>query len=804
MEKHSGILLDVTYSFNEKKESFLTLYVKTKKGKELFFERRFFPYFYVIVDDAKKRVSEIEKHLFSKKFMVRKALVEKKSTAENVIKLVFNNTEELKESREEVKQFSFVLERREYDIPFTKRYLLDTGLSPLNGITIETKNGSDVEKATSFEIGENEISGLSMVSFDLETYSPGRFSNPLKDPIISVAVSEEKDTTFGWVKSGEKNEHIFFESEKEVVKEFVSQMEKKNPDIVVTYNGDNFDFPYLIQRCKKLEVDLKRAFFGETPKLKRMGLDNAFRINGVQHLDAYKVIRIMNRFGVVSLVKFDLESVVESIFGVYKIKVDHTQINHAFETGKGMKEVLDYNLEDASYTYKIAQRFILLYAELCRLSHGTLFEASRSGASSLVEDLLIRKAFELNELVPNKPEEGEVKSRTLQSFQGGYVKEPLPGLHENIAVLDFRSLHPSIMISHNVSPETLRCYHQECMGGKNVSPDKDWFCMKEKGFVPIVLEEILEKRVEAKKGMKKTNPKDPAYALFAAKQQALKILLNSHYGYLGYPRSRWYSRQCAKAITAWSRHYIREINMKAEEAGFTALYSDTDSAFLKIPKEKTKEDVLEFVKKMNANLPEAMELEFEGYYKRGIFVTKREGGAAKKRYALLDFEGNLKIVGFEYVRRDWAKIAKDTQREVLQAILEVGNPQKAIEIVKDKIKRLRDGKAEKKELIVLTQIKKPLKKYESIGPHVAAAQKAIARGKEIEVGTTISFIITKNGKSISDKAELEEFVKEGNYDADYYIEHQVIPAVIRIISELGVSKEDLIHGGKQKSLEFFS
>ena len=303
--------------------------------------------------------------------------------------------------------------------------------------------------------------------------------------------------------------------------------------------------------------------------------------------------------------------------------------------------------------------------------------------------------------------------------------------------------------------------------------------------------------------MKKLDQSTQEYRVVKARQHALKIILNSHYGYLGYARSRWYSRESARAITAWSRHYIQEINHKAEEAGYTALYSDTDSAFLKVPDKKTKEDVLEFVKKTNSELPNAMELDFEGYYRRGIFVTKKQGGAAKKRYALIDFEGNLKIVGFEYVRRDWSNIAKKTQREVLHALLSEGNAQKAIEIVREVVKKLKEGKVEKKELVILTQIKRPIEKYESIGPHVAAAIKARSRGKEIEVGSTISFIITKNGKSISDRAELEEYVKEGNYDADYYIEHQVVPAVIKIISEFGVEKDDLLQGGKQKSLSSF-
>jgi DNA polymerase I len=84
---------------------------------------------------------------------------------------------------------------------------------------------------------------------------------------------------------------------------------------------------------------------------------------------------------------------------------------------------------------------------------------------------------------------------------------------------------------------------------------------------------------------------------------------------------------------------------------------------------------------------------------------------------------------------------------------------------------------------------------------VAAAKKAVARGREIEVGSVVGFIITKgNGKSISERAELEEYVKEGNYDAEYYISHQVVPAIIRILAELGYSEEDLLEGGKQSKL----
>ena len=309
--------------------------------------------------------------------------------------------------------------------------------------------------------------------------------------------------------------------------------------------------------------------------------------------------------------------------------------------------------------------------------------------------------------------------------------------------------------------------------------------------------------MKIKNELKKTDKNSSQHATLYAQQYALKILLNSFYGYLGYARSRWYSFESAEAIASWARFYVKQIAEKAEQTGFETLYNDTDSHFLKIPANKTKKEVELFVQKMNTELPEAMELELEGFYKRGIFVTKREGGAAKKRYALIDEQGNLKIVGFEFVRRDWSKIAKHTQRMVIEAVLKEGNPDKAIEIVRKVIKELREHKVANKELVVLTQLTKSPHRYELDAPHVNAAKKAIKKGKHFESGSIVDFIITSNGKSISDKAELAEFVKEGDYDAEYYIENQVIPAVIRIIQEFGLNKEDLIFGGQQRKLSFF-
>ncbi|MDD5148827.1 MAG: DNA-directed DNA polymerase, partial [Candidatus ainarchaeum sp.] len=790
-------------------DSAIQVFLRTKKGILEFFDFSFRPYFLLVpkelagTEKAKKSLLTME---FGEEHEKIFALEEIEKSGKPVLKAVFRTTKALKGAREELKQDNF-FEMREFDIPFAKRYLLDRGLAPMSSIEISFVEGEGRKKVTGIKDAEPQGIELKIAAVDIETYSPDRFSNPEKDPILMISYAGKTErAVFSTKKKLEKNKNCrIFSTEAKMISGFVEFVKEKKLDIIVSYNGDNFDFPYFKERCRKLKIRFDIGFEGSSVIIKKKGVsDRSSRFKGMQHLDAFHMLRMLSRFGVVSIIKYDLESVVKRLYNYEKKKIHAQEINKIWETEKGLEGLADYNLEDSVFALRIAEDYLPLLAEFCGIVGQNIFDVGRASASQLVESLLIRKAFEMNELVPNRPSETSVAERVTRTFKGGYVKEPIAGLHENIAVLDFRSLHPSIIISHNISPDSLNCMHKECMAGKNLAPDRDWFCEKKQGFLPIVLKDILGKRIAIKKEIKKVQKGTEEFRKLNARQQALKILLNSHYGYLGFARARWYSMECARAVTAWSRHYVREVIHKTEEAGFTALYSDTDSCFLEIPKGKTREDVKKFVEKINSELPEAMDLEIDGFYKRGIFVTRREGKqAAKKRYALIDFEDKLKIVGFEYVRRDWAKVAKETQKQVLETVLKEGNPKKAVEIIRRKIIELKSGQTPKSDLVVLTQIKRPLDRYVSVGPHVAAAKKAVLKGKEIEVGSVIGFIITKCGESISDKAQLEEFVKEGNYDADYYITHQLVPAVIRIIQELGYNTDDLIQGGKQQKLGAF-
>ncbi|PKL68821.1 MAG: hypothetical protein CVV28_01530 [Methanobacteriales archaeon HGW-Methanobacteriales-1] len=208
-----------------------------------------------------------------------------------------------------------------------------------------------------------------------------------------------------------------------------------------------------------------------------------------------------------------------------------------------------------------------------------------------------------------------------------------------------------------------------------------------------------------------------------------------------------------------------------------------------------KDKFLEFI---NQDLPEGMELEYEGFYKRGFFVTK-------KRYALIE---NEKIVakGLELVRRDWAPIAKDTQQNILMAILKDGSPEKAREIIKNVIMDIKSGEVAMNDMVIHTQITKKLSDYKQIGPHVVAAQRSIAKGRKIERGSIIRYVIVKGKSPISKRAFPIEDTEKMEYDPEYYLKNQVLPAVSRIMDSLGYSSEELAELAqkeKQSSLDAF-
>ncbi len=778
MLKEKAFLMDVDLF----KES-IRVILKSEKGKVFrLFDRSFKPYFYFQGNLEAVR----ERGVFEK---TEKLLGFEKI---ELWKVSFNSPQELKKERSFFETKGNVFES---DIPFVYRYLIDKKLSPTGMVEIEYEQ----EEIKNIKSAEGGFFKPNILCFDIETYNERGMSNPSKDPCLMISYAGRVD--------GKKIEGVLtyknfgsfvtvFENEKQMIKGFADLLRKNRIDLVSGYNSDVFDLPYLVERCRVLGL---KAVFGRDKSSVRLskGIKKTAKIAGRIHVDVFKIVSFLNMIGSVKLHRLTLESAATELVGFKKKMVVKKNIYELWNEGDST--LAEYCLDDSHACLALLDFVTPLEFEISKLSGILLFDASRNAASSFVESILLRKSFENNAIIPSLPKAESFTERYANPIQGAFVKMPNPGIYENIAVLDFKSLYPSIIISYNIDPST---FNYEC-GDYFTSPQGHKFCKARKGLIPTVLESLISARSDVKKEMNKHELESVEYKSLFARQWALKIIANAVYGYLVYPRSRYYCRECGESITAIARKSITDAMNLAEKNDFNVLYIDTDSLFLQFNPENA-DKVGEFRELVNKSLPGKMELELEDFYDRGIFVSKKQGIAgAKKKYALINKKGVIKIRGFELVRRDWSRIARETQRKVLEALLKKGDLQEAIAEVRKSVSMLKEGKADIQDLEIHSTITKSLKSYEILSPEVSAALKAEKRGVKIEAGQSVGYIITKGknaskrGESISEKSEFTEYAKD--YDPDYYINNQLLPAVLKILGELGVRKEDLLNDSRQKN-----
>ncbi|MBI2654276.1 ribonuclease H-like domain-containing protein [Candidatus Woesearchaeota archaeon] len=796
----------------------INLYGKTADGTQIcVLDESFAPYFYVIPKDSINISEKLEKLRIEEEnevsFVIRTESVIKKFLGKEVfaIKVYTNLPSSVPKIREIVKDWGIVNSTHEYDIPFVRRYLIDRGITPLVlhqaiGEFASQKSRVPVLKAENIgQVSTDTLHNPRVLAFDIETYSPFDFSiDAEKNPIIMLSFyGENFKKVFVWKKFSTNLDYIeFVENESELIEKFKETIESYKPDILTGYFSDGFDLPYIKTRADKHNIKLDIGWDYSEIKVKS-ARESAVSVNGITHLDIFKFIKKVIG-GTLETYSYDLNAVASELLDEKKHDVSLAELPDIWDNSHdNLEKYCEYNLNDSILTYNLSVKMLPTLIEMVKIVGIPIYDVNRMGFSQLVEWYMIRQAPQFNEIAPNKPSHDEVQQRRASTYQGAFVYEPKPGLYKDIAVFDFRSLYPTILSSHNIGPDTINCAC--CENIAKITPidenERHWFCTKRKGFIPILLEDIITRRMRIKEIIKEEQ--DEKFAFLDARQNSLKLLANSYYGYLGFFGARWYSIECARSITAWGRHYIHKVIDKAQKEGFFVLYSDTDSVFLTLDG-KSKKSAVEFAESVNSELPGLMELEYEGFYPAGIFVSaKMSPAGAKKKYAMLSELGTLKIRGFETVRRNWSLIAKDAQEEVLDIVLREHDTKKALEYVKSVINDLKNKRIPMEKVVIHTQLQKEILDYAAKGPHVAVAQRLINKGKPIGPGSIIKYVVTQGNDIIRNRSKLPEEIKEGEYDADYYINNQVVPAVERIFNVLGYTKEDLLEIKEQTKLEGF-
>jgi DNA polymerase elongation subunit (family B) len=765
-------LVDADYTVIDGSPVIRLFCVNIDSELRIFYDNTFKPYCYVDTD-----IDSFSKTIGGLSFVDHFEKVEKYNLGKKseVIKVYTKLPEDIPK----IKQTG--LSTYEADIPFYKRYLLDKDIGSHSILEIE-RNGDYIKKISSKGVGEFPIRAAAL---DIETYTKRAFPNAKVDPILAVSIVSSKESKcITWLDAEGEN-IIKAKDEKDLLLKLSEYLSSNKFNVIIGYNSDSFDMPYIHERSRILGVDFRLNGF----ELKIKGEKRKVaEINGIAHIDILNFIRNIYSIYNLKTETLTLRAVASELIGDKKGEFDWDKITEVFNNRELASTLCSYCVQDSKITLDIFYAVLPLLAELNKLVGQTLSDISRMTTGAVVENLVMKKALAINELIPNKPSDFQINDRMHKVNTGAFVFQPTPGLYENIAVVDFRSLYPSIIVSHNICPSTIKY-----VGGKAEFLDK-----KERvGLIPAVLNEVIRLRFDAKDRLKieKDNSRLKARVL------VLKLIANGFYGNLGYYNSRWYCFDCAGATTALGRQYVQQVISSAQNVGFKVLYADTDSAFFEFGVEKDK--VNSFISDINSSLPKPMELELQDFYLRAIFVSAKGGIGAKKKYAMVDFNGNLLIKGFQSVRRDWAIIAKNLQKEVLKKILVDNDIEGAMGLVKNTIKTIKEGNANMEDLAILTRLRKDPSSYTQTSRHISAVEKS---GMKFSNGDTIKYIIAKGKDSdrVSDKAVLYDIARKNGikYDPDYYINKQVLPSVLHIFEVLGYSDEDIV-GRRDNSLSGF-
>ena len=577
METKQFVLLDIDY-ITKNRIPVIRLFGKLieengEGSKIIALDRRFKPYIYIHpnnVDDCIKELAVLE-------LEVEKLRRKDNGKLKNFLKVTLKHPQDIYKLRDKILDLKSVEEIREHDIPFYRRYLIDKGLFPMNIVEVHGKvlnfNRSSSDGKCIFEVHSepqnlgSSLKELNMLSFNIEACNPDGMPKVKEDPIIIISFSSNQGFQKVYTTKTSSSDSVETSpNEKELIEKYVNTIQSEDPDIILGYNSDRFDFPYLKERAEKLDVPLKLGVDGSSLKIVNNGRRNASVIKGRIHIDLYSNMRRN-----LPLEYHTLKRVYKELFGEDKLEIPgHEVYNSWNDDGERLERLFKYSLADVMAVTKIGEKMLPLSIELTRIVGQPLFDMVRMGSGKQVEWYLLRKAFEYENMAPNK------FGSYLRDVVGGHVKEPVKGLHTNIYYFDFRSLYPSIIVSKNISPDTLV---EERIEDCHIAPEFGYkFRKTPQGFIPSVVGKLLENRFQKKSMMKESE--DPReFQMLNLQQEALKRLTSTIYGLYNHSTFRWYSIECSEAITAWGRDFLQKTMEKSEEYGFKPIYADTDGFY---------------------------------------------------------------------------------------------------------------------------------------------------------------------------------------------------------------------------------
>jgi DNA polymerase-2 len=771
MAHRRGFVLQPTYRI-ESGRPIVHVWGKLEDGQPfLIRDRRPVPHFYVEAEDADRAAQHGISSLVETDFVTM--------TGQPLTRIDVRTPPDTVPARDRLQGAGIAV--YEADVRYGIRYLIDQGIRgslAVGGESSVTPGGVRI-----FEDPEIEPSDwtpeLSVLSLDIET-------DPKAQQILSVALHGCGAAEVlllepeGYTSPANA---IAVSTEAILLKRLVHRIREIDPDVLTGWNVADFDFAVLLRRAEELGV---RFEIGRGPgSVRILGARNPRQatqvvVPGRVVLDGLALVRgAFMRFE-----SFSLDFVSQEVLGEGKLIHGGDRGEEIFRSFKEDRQrLVDYNLKDARLVSDILEKLDLVDLAVAR-SRLTGLPPDRVSASIAAFDFLY-----LSELGKRRIAAPSVQSldQEGESTGGGHVLTPEPGLYENVLVLDFKSLYPSLIRTFQIDPlGYARAGESE---DPIVAPNGASF-RREPGILTGLLDELFPRREAAKKAGDKV-------ASFA-----IKILMNSFFGVLGTSVCRFYSPPVANAITSFGRQLLLWSKERIESYGPRVLYGDTDSLFVESGVDgidQARALGVEIVERLNHDLTEhiretwkvesKLELEFEQLYLR-LFLQPLRSAArgATKRYAgLVEEDGETKVVltGLEAVRRDWTDLARGMQRELYERLF---HDRPVEDYLSELVAELRDGRHDD-ALVYRKRLRKSPDEYTTTTPpHVAAARKMSGKPPRL-----IRYVITEAGPEPARETS-------SRLDYEHYVDKQIRPIAEPVLSLLGLEFKKVIGDETQMGL----
>ena len=441
---------------------------------------------------------------------------------------------------------------------------------------------------------------------------------------------------------------------------------------------------------------------------------------------------------------------------------------------------------DRSNTFFYSQTNLEGVLDLVERSRKPLQELGWASIGNVLTAIQIREARRRNVLVPWRSwrhEQFKTMGQLHAADRGGTTFSPEVGLHEDVHELDFASMYPNIIVTRNISPETIR---GDCTESRTV-PGLGYEICTERGYLPDVLEPLIEDRETIK--AKLAAAEDPERrAELQGRSDAIKWILVSCFGYQGFSNAKFGRIEAHEAINAYARRLLLTAKDHLEAGGYRVLHGIVDSIWVTPRADTTQRPLREIAAEVSHETD--IDLEYEAAYDWVAFVPTKdtdEGALTKYFGRLRDPEpgdGPFKVRGIELRQRSTSDWVASLQRALLETLDEHRAPEPVLRTLRAWLADLEAGTVDPARLLIRNRVSKPLEAYTRSTRNVAALERSRAQGIEANPGQDVAYVVVDDSKSSRERVRLQHEPIE-DYDTAFYRE-RAIRATTAVLSPLGV------------------